>query len=276
MKSCSSIAAVWLLSNTAESFTLNAIGIHNLQIGESIVSTQHTPIRQSASTCTNSRHHTTTSTSLHMAYGKYNDGRSSSRYASNADRTKRQSRVGHVVRSELATILHNGSSIKNDDDPIEDELRRRINIVHADVSPDLRQARVTVSVMAGKDKMEDVIAKRRAYAWLVQNTKSIRHSLAQRMKHMKASPDVTFVQVDVGAAVDVMQLIEKVSKGYKRDDVLDMGYDDDEFDEEDGWIDEADEGEGGADDDEGDDYDEEDWEDFDDEEGILIEMNDEE
>ncbi|EED91481.1 hypothetical protein THAPSDRAFT_262775, partial [Thalassiosira pseudonana CCMP1335] len=97
---------------------------------------------------------------------------------------------------------------------IEDELRRRINIVHADVSPDLRQARVTVSVMAGKDKMEDVIAKRRAYAWLVQNTKSIRHSLAQRMKHMKASPDVTFVQVDVGAAVDVMQLIEKVSKGY--------------------------------------------------------------
>ena len=124
------------------------------------------------------------------------------------DRSKRQERVGHVVRSEIATILHNGSPIKYDDEPIEDELRKRINVINANISPDLRQARVTVSVMAGKD---DIVAKRRAYAWLVRCTKSIRHALAQKMKHMKASPDITFVWMDVGAAVDVMQLIEKVS-----------------------------------------------------------------
>ncbi|KAL7555109.1 hypothetical protein ACHAWF_018735 [Thalassiosira exigua] len=179
------------------------------------------------------------------AYGKYGNGRSSSRYASQ-DRTKRQERVGHVVRAELATILHRGTSIKNDDDPIEGELRRRINLVHADVSPDLRQARVTVSVMGGKDRKSDVVAKRRAYAWLVRNTKAIRRSLAQRMKHMKgAAPDLTFVQVDVSAAVDVMYLIEKVSEGYKRDDVLEMEFED-EWDEDgdDEWFDFDEDGEG--------------------------------
>lgn len=84
----------------------------------------------------------------------------------------------------------------------------------------------------------DAIAKRRAYAWLVRSTKAIRHSLAQRMKHMKASPDLTFVQVDVGAAVDVMQLIEKVSTGYKRDDVLEFeDEDDDDWEDEEDWTD---------------------------------------
>eukprot|EP00985_Skeletonema_marinoi_P019673 scaffold11385_cov79-Skeletonema_marinoi.AAC.2 len=37
----------------------------------------------------------TSSTALQMAYGKYGNGRSSSRYAA-GDRTKRQERVGHV------------------------------------------------------------------------------------------------------------------------------------------------------------------------------------
>lgn len=206
---------------------------------------------------------TFTSTSLRMGYGRYGDGRSSPRNASHQhDRTKRQERVGHVVRSELATILHRGSSIKGDDDPIEQELRRRINVVHTDVSPDLRHARITVSIMAaakkgggggggGGGRGADSVARRRAYAWLVRNTKAIRHSLAQRMKHMKASPDLTFVQVDVGAAVDVMHLIERVaSEGYKRDDVLEMDFEE-EWDEEDGdggdddgWFDFDEEGDG--------------------------------
>ncbi|KAL7528694.1 hypothetical protein ACHAXR_002575, partial [Thalassiosira sp. AJA248-18] len=63
-------------------------------------------------------------------------------------------------------------------------------------------------------KGDDVIAKHRAYAWIVRNTKVIRHAPAQKMKHMKeVLPDLSFVRVDVGAAVDVMQLIGKVSEG---------------------------------------------------------------
>ena len=94
------------------------------------------------------------------------------------------------------------------------------------------------------------------------------------MSHMKGgAPELTFVQVDVGGAVDVMNLIDKVSNGnYKRemeenfDDMLrsHMSYDNDEDDDyeegedddNDGWVDDDDEEE-----------DDEDYDDDDDEEG---------
>ena len=188
-----------------------------------------------------------TSTSSLRAYDKYGNGRSSSRYARGKERSKRQERVGHLVRTELATIIHRGYPVKYAD-PLDDDLLKRINIVNADVSPDLRNARITVSVTGAGNS--DAIDKRRAYSWLVKNGKMIRHAMAQRLSHMKSVPDLTFVQVDVGAAVDVMNLIEKVSEGsYKRksvgifgenDDSLPMGYtldDDEDWDDEDGWED---------------------------------------
>lgn len=144
-----------------------------------------------------------------------------------------------------------GHSIKNSD-YIEDDLRRCISVVNADVSPDLRQARITVSIMGRPKETNDAtMEKRRAYSWLVRNTKMIRHALAQRLSHMKSVPNLSFVQADIGAAVDVMQLIEKVSQGYKRDDMdsfgrdsamlsgMHMGMDfDEDYDDDDGWVDE--------------------------------------
>ena len=160
-------------------------------------------------------------------------------------------------------------------------------MVHADVSPDLRQARVTVSVLSAptsgggggatsvggerERKANDAIARRRAYAWLVRNTKSIRHALSGRMSHMRGgSPELTFVQVDVGGAVDVMRLIEKVTSkdGYRRDDegmsideMLRMGYEeegggedeDGEDDDDAGWLDEEDDDDDDEEEEEGDD-----------------------
>ncbi|KAL3783779.1 hypothetical protein ACHAW5_000602 [Stephanodiscus triporus] len=206
--------------------------------------------------------------------------------------TKRQERVGQVVRSELASLLHRGNVRElTDEDAIGDELRRRINVVHADVSPDLRQARVTISVLSAPSssssgggggggererRANDAISRRRAYAWLVRNARSIRHSLSSRMSHMKGgSPELNFVQVDVGGAVDVMRLIEKVTSrdGYKReeldggnmslDDMIRMEYEEggeyDDDDDDDGWVDEED-----------------DEEDDDDEEGVEEEEEGEE
>jgi len=147
-------------------------------------------------------------------------GRSTSRF-SKGERSKRQERVGHLVRTELGSILHRGV-IKGGAKYLDDDLRQRISVVNADVSPDLRHARISVSIRAAPkdaDNNNPTVDKRRAYSWLVRNTKPIRHSLAQRMKHMKSCPDLTFVQVDVAAAVDVMYLIDKVSQGYKRDGV---------------------------------------------------------
>lgn len=163
----------------------------------------------------------------------YQRGRSTP--TGNKERSKRQERVGHLVRTELSNILHRGV-IKGDATYLDDDLRKRISVVSIDVSPDLRQARVSVSVRTPKknDMNSDydssnspAVDKRRAYAWLVQNTKPIRHTLAQRMSHMKQCPNLTFVQVDVAAAVDVMYLIDKVASGYKRSNV--ELFDDDEL-----------------------------------------------
>eukprot|EP00555_Chaetoceros_dichaeta_P004161 CAMPEP_0198257460 /NCGR_PEP_ID=MMETSP1447-20131203/7147_1 /TAXON_ID=420782 /ORGANISM="Chaetoceros dichaeta, Strain CCMP1751" /LENGTH=279 /DNA_ID=CAMNT_0043944379 /DNA_START=158 /DNA_END=997 /DNA_ORIENTATION=- len=256
----------------------------------------------------------TKTTRLQMA-NKY--GRSTPRYTKNIDRTKRQERVGQVIRSEIATVLQNGYVKNTDGRELEDALRRRINVVNADVSPDLRQARITVSIMKPHvvrdadvvaeeeeeeefeeeededeedadeeeydeydDEFEDytissntsgdaVVDRRRAYAWLVKNSKQIRHSIAQRLSHMKSVPQLSFVQVDVGAAVDVMNLIDKVSKeNYKREVVGVYGQNDDELPK--GMYLESEEG--GEDEDNWDD--EEDWEDEEEEEGVIDSIED--
>jgi len=184
----------------------------------------------------------------------YTPGRSSSRSRKGDERSKRQFRVGELVRTELAKILHTGN-IKGDAGYLEQELRQRISIVGVDVSPDLRQARVSVSIrnsFATRDDEDEeqqyyqddpVVDKRRAYSWLVDNTKPLRHTLAQKMSHMKTSPNLSFNQVDVAAATDVMYLIDKVSKGYERESIgeyeflgeFDEEDDDEDFDEDDDW-----------------------------------------
>ena len=187
-------------------------------------------------------------TALSMAYKT--QGRSSPR--TGGERSKRQERVGHLVRTELSNIVHKGV-IKGDADYLEDGLRQRISIVHVDVSPDLRQARITVSVRKAAPTVDSnpAVDKRRAYSWLVENTKYIRHTLAQNLSYMKSVPQLTFAQADISAAVDVMYLIDKVASGYKRETVGEFGGDDDslprgmvggidfdeDFDEEE-WIDE--------------------------------------
>eukprot|EP00529_Nitzschia_sp_RCC80_P026784 CAMPEP_0113479216 /NCGR_PEP_ID=MMETSP0014_2-20120614/21186_1 /TAXON_ID=2857 /ORGANISM="Nitzschia sp." /LENGTH=287 /DNA_ID=CAMNT_0000372489 /DNA_START=43 /DNA_END=906 /DNA_ORIENTATION=- /assembly_acc=CAM_ASM_000159 len=219
-----------------------------------------------------------TSSKLQMALYTPGGGRSSSSSrrgsGNNSDRSKRQYRVGQLVQTELARILHTGL-IKGDVvGYLESSLRQRISIVSVDISPDLRQARVSVSIRGSPSSSsasfstmdddgddddndsdvygsindytnegDDVIDKRRAYSWLVENTKSIRHTLAQRLNHMKSSaPTLQFVLVDVSAAVDVMYLIDKVSKGYEREDILsDFDYDEDDDDDDDEDDDEWDE-----------------------------------
>eukprot|EP00536_Pseudo-nitzschia_multiseries_P002241 jgi/Psemu1/183112/e_gw1.30.171.1 len=181
----------------------------------------------------------------------YSPGRSASRGGGSGkdERSKRQFRVGELVRTELATILHNGVIKGRDVTYLEDDLRRRISIVSVDVSPDLRQARVGSETMYYED--DPVVEKRRAFSWLVDNTKELKHTLAQKMSHMKtSSPHLTFHQVDVAAATDVMYLIDKVSKGYKRESIGEYEF-------------LGDLGEG-DDDDDGDFLDDDDWDEMDD------------
>eukprot|EP00520_Triparma_pacifica_P008185 CAMPEP_0118661336 /NCGR_PEP_ID=MMETSP0785-20121206/16219_1 /TAXON_ID=91992 /ORGANISM="Bolidomonas pacifica, Strain CCMP 1866" /LENGTH=74 /DNA_ID=CAMNT_0006554757 /DNA_START=438 /DNA_END=662 /DNA_ORIENTATION=+ len=46
---------------------------------------------------------------------------------------------------------------------------------------------------------------------------------------MKSIPSLTFVQTDVGGAVDVMNIIDKIGQGAKRESLGVYGGDDDEL-----------------------------------------------
>jgi len=156
----------------------------------------------------------------------------------NNDNSKRQNRVSQLVRSELASLIFGGSSIKSPktSSPIAGALRQSINIIAADVSPDLRNCRVTVSIMSTTGVT--AASKREAFAWLTVNTSAIKHSLAQRLKYMKRVPNLLFVLTDVGKAVDLMHLIDSISRGDDKVDTIvtsPIGEDDEGY--YDGWED---------------------------------------
>ena len=109
---------------------------------------------------------------------------------------RRTSRVGQLVRSELATVIRNGDV--NGRTRIPEGLTQLISIIDVNMSPDLRNARVKVSIIGDrKDKIS-------AVRWLRGNVRELRHELAQRMKHVKRVPVLSFTHVDVGGATDVM------------------------------------------------------------------------
>jgi ribosome-binding factor A len=244
-----SVFLLWILSHlgsSCEAWTAALIQHPDSMLPYSSLSLSHIP---------SSRHSQPLRSHNTRLYGKSFSSSSSSsprdsnisRRGSNSNnrgtsvRSQRQERVGHLVRSELASILLRGDfAAKSATDPtlilLNGRLRSQISIVQVDVSPDLRQARVRVSVRPGfTTEQPAVLDKRRAYSWLVQNSKALKHALAQRMSHMKVCPDLTFVLVDVGAAVDVMNLIDRVASGYKRKDLTlrpeDFAMEEDDDDE---------------------------------------------
>lgn len=126
-----------------------------------------------------------------------------STFRSNTE-SKRQARVSQLLTGELAKILRLGYGIKTRD-KIDDDMRCKIAVVDVDMSPDLRSAKVFISVYG------DVLEKREAYAWCVKNTKAIRMALCAELKGMKRVPELFFKDTDIGAAVDLMALIDRVS-----------------------------------------------------------------
>ncbi|CAM9863595.1 unnamed protein product, partial [Phaeothamnion confervicola] len=126
------------------------------------------------------------------------------RFRPDRGESKRQARVAQLVTAELASIIRRGHAVKTADE-LADHVRSKISVVDVLMSPDLRTARVLVSVYG------NVLEKREAYAWLVRNARPIRGALASNLRDMKSVPELFFRQTDVGAAVDVMALIDRVS-----------------------------------------------------------------
>ena len=158
---------------------------------------------------------------------------------------RRTKRVGQVIQSELATLIRSGDVRGEQRIPI--GLQQLISVVDVDMSPDLRNARVKVSVIG--DRKDKVSAVR----WLRGNVRGLRHQLAQRNRQMRSIPMLTFDHVDVGAATDIMIKLEQLRRDSEEaEERRRREGEEAEVEDQDAWLD--------ADDD--DDFD---WDDEDDE-----------
>ncbi|CAM9202455.1 unnamed protein product [Discosporangium mesarthrocarpum] len=118
--------------------------------------------------------------------------------------SKRQARVSQLMAVEVSNIIRQGHGIRTAH-KLPDSVRVKISVVDVSMSPDLRSANVFVSIYGS------VLEKREAYAWCVQSSKAIRKVLASNLRNMKTVPELYFKKTDIGAAVDLMALIDKVS-----------------------------------------------------------------
>ena len=121
------------------------------------------------------------------------------------DRSRRQSRVAQLVRSELATGIRDGAFLVKTGDRVDAEVLKSTSVLDVSVSPDLRAATATITTLG------DTSAKREAFSWLVKNERSVRYALAKRLKHSKRVPAVTFRKADVSAATKLMDLIDRAA-----------------------------------------------------------------
>uniref|UniRef100_A0A7S2SUM5 Ribosome-binding factor A n=1 Tax=Rhizochromulina marina TaxID=1034831 RepID=A0A7S2SUM5_9STRA len=124
------------------------------------------------------------------------------------DESKRQARVAQLVRAELSQVIRQGTRANTKG--ITEATRQKISIVDVHMSPDLRNAKVFVSVFASGPE------SRQAYAWLVQSSGAFRHELSQELRHMRSVPALTFRRADVAEAVDVMVAIDNLNDGRAR------------------------------------------------------------
>ncbi|EOD41364.1 hypothetical protein EMIHUDRAFT_199701 [Emiliania huxleyi CCMP1516] len=122
--------------------------------------------------------------------------------------------------AELSTIIRSGTV--HGPRAIQERLRHMISIVDVDLSPDLSNARVKVSIIGErKDKIS-------AIRWLQSSAGPIRHVMAQELKEMRRVPRLSFVHVDVSKAVDVMVRLDRLAEERERQggaDLLDDGLD---------------------------------------------------
>lgn len=160
------------------------------------------------------------------------------------DESRRQARFAQLVRSELAAIIRDGSRAVKTSDRVSSEVLQTTSVFDVQISPDLRSATATITTRGS------TAAKREAYTWLVRNAKSVRYALAQRLSHTKRAPEIHFRKADVSAATQLMALIDNVNRNDGQEqpsgmiDGLNFDLDEvlaDDFDDEDGNLDDDDE-----------------------------------
>ena len=116
-------------------------------------------------------------------------------------KTKRTERVGSEFRKEITAII---SGPLKDREP---ELSGLISVTEADVAPDLKTAKIYVSIYAQTPEV-----KKRTFQIIRANAGFIRHELAQVMR-MRTVPELSFFEdgsMEYGSKMD--ELFAKLHK----------------------------------------------------------------
>ncbi len=121
-------------------------------------------------------------------------------------KTSRTSRLNGEYQKEISEIIR----YLKDREP---ELKGLVSVTEADVAPDLKTAKIYVSIYAKSEE-----EKLRSFEILKENASYIRHQLSQVMR-MRTVPAITFLwdgSMTYGAKMD--ELFKKINEGNKSED----------------------------------------------------------
>jgi len=108
----------------------------------------------------------------------------------------RADQVGEQVREEIMSIIRRD---------LKDPRIGFVSITAVRMSPDLRQARVRVSVLGNPEE------KKASLAGLVSAKGLIRHELGKRLQNLKFSPDLRFeIDPSIEYSVHINELLKEV------------------------------------------------------------------
>uniref|UniRef100_A0A7S3A657 Ribosome-binding factor A n=1 Tax=Rhodosorus marinus TaxID=101924 RepID=A0A7S3A657_9RHOD len=116
---------------------------------------------------------------------------------------RRPTRVGELYRRELSLIVREMVANAPRSAGLGSAL---ISVLDVDVSPDLRNATVKVSIFKTEDQKSD------ALGYLKGRRKAIKGILSQNFREMKRVPELRFVEADVASGFRTLELLNGMSE----------------------------------------------------------------
>lgn len=119
---------------------------------------------------------------------------------------RRPNRVGELIRREVGKIIDDTVAATYRSDTGNTLL---ISVVDVKCSSDLRNARLSISVLGSNEERRQVVS------YLRQSAKEIRFQLAQSIR-MKYIPDLSFVESELADATNTITILNQLAKERER------------------------------------------------------------
>eukprot|EP00871_Galdieria_phlegrea_P002340 jgi/Galph1/3106/GphlegSOOS_G1808.1 len=124
---------------------------------------------------------------------------------------RRPFRMGSLLKRELADLLQRYSLLESRNvfdvaNTVEQQTCGSISVVRVDVSPDLRNAKVFVSVIGNESQ------KMATLRWLREERKTIKYELAQRVREIRYMPEICFQESALGETLRTLDTLDRLSE----------------------------------------------------------------